>query len=80
MEFAQHEQLLKDLETEAAVFRQQKMHDAAARLDEQISLLKVAVPVSLTVGLIFQNALHLSLPQALVFLLFTGTNHLSLPP
>jgi len=40
-EFTQHENLLKDLEADAEKFRAENKLEAAERLDQQLSLLKV---------------------------------------
>ena len=40
-EFTQQEEMLKDLESDAEKFREEKKVEAAERLDQQLSLLKV---------------------------------------
>jgi len=41
-EFTQQENMLKDLETDVETFREEKKFEAAERLEQQLSLLKVS--------------------------------------
>ena len=48
-EFTQQENMLKDLETDIEKFREEKKFEAADRLEQQLSILKVMLFYTVTV-------------------------------